>query len=130
MLNRLRGAYKSLLKPFRSPSFEDGDLLGKAYLWHANSVSRNQVVHLDVFWGVSAAENLQHVHRCTPSKRCYSSERETRTAPEQETLRQHRLYLYQRGKVSEAPLKDQQEVRRHIIRTPRQEGEAELRFYE
>ena len=85
---------------------------------------------LDIFRRVSAAEALFNVHKCTASQRSYSSERETCTAPETEILKQHRLYLYQRGKIGEAPLEDHQEVKQHVARTPRQEGEAELRSYE
>ena len=83
-----------------------------------------------MFRRVSAAETLFDFHPCTASERSYSSERETCTAPEKKILKQHRLYLYQRGNIGEASLEDHQEVKHHVARTPRQEGEAELRSYE
>ena len=85
---------------------------------------------LDTFRRVSAANVLVDVHNWTASQRSYCSERETCTAPEKEVQKQHRLYLYQRGKSREVPLKDHQDVRSHVPRTPQQESEAELRSIE
>ena len=82
---------------------------------------------LDTFRRVSAANVLFDVHNWTASQQSYCSKRETCTAPEKEVQKQHRLYLYQRGKSGEVPLKDHQDVRSHVPRTPQQEGEAELR---
>ena len=125
LLRCIRRSYESFLKPLRTPLCQDGDHQGKAFLWHADSVSRKQYVWLDIFGRIRAADSLVVVRKCTPSQRSYSAERETCAAPE--TLKQYRLYLYQRGKMTEAPPKKHQEVRHHVARTSQQEGEAEPR---